>query len=61
MYVGGVQRTHTHGAHLVIYVNRLLLLMMRALDICEKCKRGGQRVVLKFDEAHMNSPGVYWS
>ena len=31
------------------------------LDICEKCKRGGQCVVLKFNEAHTNSPSVYWS
>ena len=28
-------------------------------DICEKCKRGGQCVVLKFNEAHTNSPSVY--
>ena len=31
------------------------------LDICEKCKRGGHCVVLKFKEAHTNSPSVYWS
>ena len=31
------------------------------LDICEKCKRGVQCVVLKFNEAHTNSPSVYWS
>ena len=53
---------HTHMMltciQLHMCMNRLFLLMM---DIREKCKRGRQCVVLKFNEAHTNSPSVYWS